>query len=189
MVVVVIIAISAAMVIPLATRQLRDNQVHRIAKEVASTYRNARMLAMARGGAVVVEMRNVGGVKVLEGRNPTKTNACQYLPVAHCNRAGGTLNPWTDPNKTELVEQLASPSGISIRIADGSTQPLTHVCYTPMGSTMRMNTAVGFVPMRTALPLDIYRHRPGSPDTPVGLVRKVAVLPNGSARVTTAELR
>jgi prepilin-type N-terminal cleavage/methylation domain-containing protein len=192
MVVVVIIAISAALVIPLATRQIRDNQVHRIAKEVASTYRNARMLAMARGGAVVVRYTNVdnGKLSVREGvEDSTSTDACQLLPVTSCNRGSGTTDPWTSGGN-EIVGEMSGSGGtppITIGLR-GTSFANVDVCYTPMGRTLRRtDPAQRFGPMTASQQLEVYRGTPSA--TPIGLVRVVSVLPGGSARLTTSELK
>jgi type II secretory pathway pseudopilin PulG len=183
MVVVVIIAISAAMVIPLATRQMRDNRVHRHAREVASTYRNARMLAMARGGVVVVSF-NAGTVEVREGLGSLATGAaCQNLPATNCNPTAAQA--WTLSNPINQVNSLTGHPGITIALESGSNRE--DICYTPLGRAMRRgNPANRFNPMTTPSRLEVYRGTAGSP---IGLVRNVAVLPSGAARLTIAELK
>ncbi|HMR09923.1 MAG TPA: prepilin-type N-terminal cleavage/methylation domain-containing protein, partial [Polyangiaceae bacterium] len=53
-VVVIIIAVLAVLAIPSVLNTLRDRRVQNAALEVGALYRNARMRAMARGGAVLV---------------------------------------------------------------------------------------------------------------------------------------
>lgn len=190
---VVIIAISAAIVIPLATRQLRDNQVHRAAKELATVYRNSRMLAMARGGAVVVRF-DAGVVTVREGilDNATGDAACQQLPATSCNRGGSSITAWNDGQAgNEVVSTLsganfAGSSDIPIGITADGGGALVDVCYTPMGRTMRRNgsSTARFAPMAGPLVLRVRRGTSG-----VSLARIVTVLPGGAARITTAELQ
>ena len=190
MVVVIIIAISAALVIPMATRQLRDNQVHRIAKEVASTYRNARMLAMARGGAVVVRYTtaNNGTLEVLEGVDDRERgNACDELPVPNCNRS---LNSWNTSGTGAGARSISTVTGP----AGGHNPPISidaggdrDVCYTPMGRTMhRGGTSGSFSTMSAPLQIQVFR---GAISSPIGLLRNVSVWPSGAARLTTAGLK
>ena len=191
MVVVIIIAISAALVVPMATRQLRDNQVHRIGKAVASTYRNARMLAMARGGAVVVRYTtaNHGTLEVLEGVDDRgQGNACEELPVPNCNRGSGAWSTTGSNPGARSVSTMSGPGGGNgppISIDAGGARD---ICYTPMGRTMqRAGAAVSFTAMSGPLQIQVFRGT-ASP-TAIGLVRNVSVWPSGAARLATSELK
>ena len=54
-VVVVIIAVIALLAMPAITKQMRDRRTREVAERLATLYRNARMRAMGRGSAVMIQ--------------------------------------------------------------------------------------------------------------------------------------
>lgn len=190
MTVVIIIAVSAALAIPTATRQFQERRSLRLTQELVAAYRNGRTAAMARGSAVVVRYDN-GTVSVLEGlQGGTDPNSgCAYLPVAQCNRS--VMTGWDNGATGNRVLVTLDPAsyagtGITPRVIahDGGTPAQLDVCFTPLGRAfIRQGTAAAFGPMTQVVTLDVERWN-GTEF--VGLRRTVTVPPNGAARLGTA---
>lgn len=200
MVVVVIIAISAAIAIPLAVRQLRDQTTQRLAQSVSALYRNSRMLAMSRGSAVLVSYNN-GVIAVREATQGTTTGPnqppCLMLPVVQCERGA---NAWLAANELggtgtgtnrliEVIDQAnfrTSSAGRTIRARLGATtQAQLDLCFSPHGrSFIRTNgTSLLNTPFVTVAHLDVFQYLGTATDTPFGMLRTVTVLPNGQTHL------
>jgi len=207
LVVVVIIGILSVMAIPAMINRLRDRRVRQASEEIATLYRNARLQSMGRGSAVLVRFSsgaaNPGGAfEVREAVWGTSTpsgatsgNGCSRLPSSSCttNTAVGTQSwvtaaPATDDNR--LIDQF-SPIGQNADIITTVLDPTgatalnyLDVCFTPMGRSF-FRTAAGnpFTPMVGVNLISVGRF-PAGATSPVGVARRVAILPNGTARIT-----
>ena len=177
--VVSIITIFAALAIPSAVLQLRDRRVQEYARRIGLVYRQARMHALGRGSAVLVRF-NGGDVTVHEARTGDTTGGanCADLPVSTCR-----IN-WGNATLSREIDGVHKPTGgelsnISIGITDGAdvAVPALDVCFTPMGRAFaRTAFTADFAPNASAYIASV--SRPGA-----GRTRRVALLPNGTARL------
>jgi prepilin-type N-terminal cleavage/methylation domain-containing protein len=195
MVVVVIIAVTAALAIPAATEQLRDRTTQRLAQDLVAAYRTGRADAMARGGAVLVRFDN-GGIRVLQGIQGVSAVdvACAELPVAQCNRPD--TNAWNNGDVgNRLVGQIdpASYAGSGLPMVvtatfAGQPRATIDVCFTPLGRAFaRTSQAAGtpFAPMTGAVTMTVERRRTGAPR--VGMLRSLIIPPSGAARLGASQ--
>lgn len=201
MVVVVIIAALAALAVPSVVEQLRDRRTQTAAQEVAALYRNARMRAMARGGAVLVRYdastATAGRLEVREAiRGPapdpndptTPDPTCAQLPVSSCALTSWqAANPdsklvtFFDPgSRSEYANVNVIATGPALPPNAAQLQTQMDVCFSPLGRAfVRFNQNGPFVPMTGAADLAVMRRMGGDQ---VGLARSVIVMPNGHAR-------
>ena len=200
-VVVVIIAVLAVMAIPTVTAQMRSRRTQFAAKEIASLYRSARMRALGRGSAVLVSYENTstlpGKFEMREALryNPAAPNTtCNLMPSSSCTLtnwlAGSPTNQliqtFTAFQRAELEDIRARATGAPP--ADASVQGQMDVCFTPMGRTyVRYNPATPFVPLTGVPVVEVFRFD-NAAGQPYGIVRTVMILPNGNARLGTAEV-
>jgi Tfp pilus assembly protein FimT len=185
LIVVVIISVLAAIAIPAITHQLRDRRTREVAERLATLYRNARLRAMGRGSAVLVSFDLANArVDVREAIRGGSGNRCARLPMSSC-----TMTNWAATGtsaQSQLLETLNLPvrgeySGITL----ASDAALLDVCFTPMGRPVSRTAAGGtFAGMAQVHVITVTR---SSGSEIVGLVRRVALLPNGLARLSTAE--
>ena len=199
MVVVIIIGALAALAIPTISGQMRSRRAQFAAKEVSNLYRGARMRAMGRGSAVLVRFdRTVdtdeGRFTVREAvRGEVGNAACDSMPVASC-----TVPDWTPgaaPLQSQAIGGLtlkgrAEYESIRARARNpgNADQTVMDVCFTPMGRAFVRYAANGpFTPL-TAVPRVLLSRVDTGSGVPIGPVRWVLVLPNGSARLGTATL-
>jgi type IV fimbrial biogenesis protein FimT len=191
LVVVVIIAILAVIAVPSVVRRLKDRRTQQVAYEVSALYRDARMRAMGRGSAVLVRYED-GKFQVREAVRGTDeaNDKCQKLPVSSClstawesppeatNRAIASFDAATRVGTKEVKVQLKD--------GDDDTPNLFDVCFTPMGRAYAREAADATLTMMTQIPV-IRIWRDDGDGGAVGLTRRVFVLPNGNARLATAE--
>jgi prepilin-type N-terminal cleavage/methylation domain-containing protein len=186
MVVILIITVFAGLAVPTAVSQLRDRKLQEAGRKIALMYRQARLRAVGRGAAVLVSFQN-NAVSVYEaqlGVAPTGAPAgCAQLPVASCLQTdwNGT------PSASRLVDAFTvATSGdfstLALSMADntGANVPTLQICFTPSGRSFSTQAAVSpsaFTPMSKAYLLTLTR--PG-----LGRPRNVALLPNGTARLS-----
>lgn len=183
--VVLIISIFAALSVPTVATQLRDRRVRESARKIALLYRQARLRAIGRGSAVLVRFSS-GQFEVHEARlGPAATSAdCSELPVASCL---GTT--WSDTASTHLVDwhiesDSGDTAGTTLTVADsaGTDHSDVDICFTPMGrSFVRESVSDGdsFDTLSETYVATV--ERPGMPRP-----RKVVLMPNGTARLSTA---
>jgi prepilin-type N-terminal cleavage/methylation domain-containing protein len=175
-VVVLIIGITAALATPTLTTQMRERRSRDLAQRVAVLYSGARMRALGRGSAVLVKFDRDRGFTVLESIEGA-TRAAQLAGASCANRPGlgclGTAN-W-DPTATDtvrVVETLGWPADMTVTSATDKLD----ICYTPSGrSFMSTNGTAPRTPMVGSTTLAVQRTD--------GLLRTIALLPNGMARV------
>jgi len=181
MVVVVLIGLLAAIAVPQIASRMRERRANQAAQQIALLYRNARLRAMGRGFAVLVNYSTSTGFRVLETLPTGGVMSCTPTLPPSC-----TNTNWAVATQTRLVEQFnPAASGstglfagvtVNVKAPDGSTTPTLDVCFTPRGRTFN----------RT-LPANSLDVMSGVIDVQVGrdsmLQRHVNVLPNGMARV------
>jgi type IV fimbrial biogenesis protein FimT len=193
-VVVIIISILAVIATPSITQQMRDRRVQQASQEVAAMYRTARMRAMGRGNAVLVRYTNATGAQGrLEVREGVRGGTlCAAMPETGCQRSWITLNPPTDDNRLLTAFDL-NTLGVyaDIRVemdgASGAAVADMDVCYTPLGRTfVRYTNTPGspFTQLAGVAGARVFRLPAGS-SAPLGILRRVFILPNGTARTGT----
>jgi type IV fimbrial biogenesis protein FimT len=193
-VVVVIIGVLAVIAIPSISERIGQMRNDRAAQEIAGIYRSARMRAMGRGSAVLVRY-NAGALEVREavmgGAAPA---GCEPLPRPSCTPTGWvTVNPASDRNRVLTkfdVSQLGqySNQGVHVDLSNPAGTAVTQmdVCFTRLGRTfVRYSIAEGtlFDTLVGVPEARVYR-QPAGASAPVGPQRRIAILPNGAARVT-----
>lgn len=180
---VVIISVLAVIAIPAITHQLRDRRTGEAAERLATLYRNARLRAMGRGSAVLIRFDLTNErVEVREAIRGGAGDACARLPMSSC-----TLTDWGANSTTnQLLEwldltQRSEYSGITL----SGAASLLDVCFTPMGRSVWRTTAGAAFAGMVGVPVITVTRSSGGVVS--GLVRRVALLPNGLARLSTAE--
>ena len=188
-VVVIIISIIALIAIPAITQQLRDRRTREAAERVATLYRNARMLAMGRGSAVLVSFDLQHDAVTVREAVRGGTGTCALLPSSSCTLTSWEL-PSTNINGSREVTGLTLPDRqeyANVDITDEAGETLLEVCFTPMGrAVMRTATGVPFVPMNRVEVIAVARVIGGATQ---GLTRLVTLMPNGMSRLGTSEAR
>jgi len=181
MVVVVIIGLLAAIAVPQIASRMRERRTNQSAQQIALMYRNARLRAMGRGFAVLVNYNGATGTfRVLETLPAGGLTDCTpRLPPSCLN------TNWALPTATREVEHFnpslsASSADVSVSVTaqpSGTTATNLDVCFTPRGRTFsRLVTANVLQPMTGVIEIVVGRAAPM-------LQRRVNLLPNGMARV------
>jgi prepilin-type N-terminal cleavage/methylation domain-containing protein len=173
--VVSIITIFAALAIPSIVLQLRDRRVQEYARRIGLVYRQARMHALGRGSAVLVRFDG-GDVTVHEAR--TGDDACVDLPASSCRF------DWADATLSREIDGVHKPTGgelasLAVTITDGddTAVPALDVCFTPLGRAFsRTAFTATFAPNASAYIASVSR-------SGAGRTRRIALLPNGTARL------
>lgn len=184
MVVVLIVGITAAMATPTITGQIRERRSRDTAQRVAQLYSIARMRALGRGTAVMVKYRSDTGFSVVEAVLGATAAAAQNAASVTCaNQPGlGCLsNAWTDPEKSRLVTTLVPRADLTVTVRDQAAVAKTKmdICFTPMGrSFISFDGTAPTASMAGATTVEVQRTSRGS-----GVLRTVAILPNGMARL------
>ncbi len=184
MVVVVIIGILAAIAVPSIAARMRERRTNQAAQQIALLYRNARLRAMGRGFAVLVNYTATTGFRVLETLPAGGLSDCVPRLPPSC-----TSTNWTVPTATREVEHFnPSQSGSTGNYADvliavtafpsGVNPSSMDLCFTPSGRTFsRFVAASALSPMTGVIEINVGRAAPM-------WQRRVSVLPNGMARVS-----
>jgi len=182
MTVVLIIAVTAVLASPIMTEQMRERRSRDAAQQLAQLFSGSRMRALGRGAGVLVRYRPATGFAVLESIEGA-TSSIARTGSATCAAQPGLgclANDWTDASLSRQVGQFNPPSTITVTIHDqlGSVQTQMDVCFTPLGrSFISFLGTRPTAPMVGAATIDVQRN------TGVGLLRTVAILPTGMARV------
>jgi prepilin-type N-terminal cleavage/methylation domain-containing protein len=187
MVVVVIIAILAAIAVPLFAERIRESAVNRSVAGMADTFRGARTRALGRGAAIMVTARNDGGITVLEGvqgaavATAAGNATCGNLPTRGC-----TTNDWGNVGAgavigtARVVGSMAASTDYTTNVRLGAAvQDPLHICFSPGGRTF-VNTTSNFTPAGWAPLTNVVTMSVTSPN---GRTRNIVVLPNGIARI------
>lgn len=178
MVVVLVITLVATLAVPSVSKRMQSNETSNAAQIIASAYRTARLQAMGRGSAVVVRY-NAGTFQILEGilGVGVAPAGCDPLPAASCTTP---VDRWDagSPGFQVLESYNFAGGQYTVTTQDTATRTLLDVCFSPSGRAYTRTAATGaLTPMTT--PVDISIERTDA----VGLQRRVAVSPSGSARV------
>jgi prepilin-type N-terminal cleavage/methylation domain-containing protein len=183
-VVVLIIGITAALATPTVTAQVRERRSRDTAQRIAQLYSGARMRALGRGSAVVVRYRSDTGFTVLESIEgeaaATAFNAARVTCAAQPG-LGCLTNTWTDPATSRQVTTLKPLPEITLTAKDQAdvTKTKMDICFSPLGrSFISFDGNAPTAAMAGATTIDVQRTGNG-----VGLLRTVAILPNGMARL------
>jgi len=184
MVVVVIIGILAAIALPQIASRMRERRTNQAAQQIALLYRNARLRAMGRGFAVLVNYNSsTGAFRVLETLPAGGVTDCTPRVPPSC-----TTTNWAVATETREVEAF-NPStsgatgpyaGVLVGVTEqpsGTAASYLDVCFTPRGRTFsRILSASALQPMTGVIDINVGRAAPM-------LQRQVNILPNGMARV------
>jgi len=182
-VVVLIIGITAALATPSMTTQIRERRSRDVAQRIAQLYSSARMRALGRGAAVLVRYRAATGFTVLESIQGTAAATAQNASSATCAAQPGLgclANTWTDASLSRLVGEITPSSEMTVTAKDRFSTTVTQmdICFTPMGRSFITFDTNPPTAMVGATTVDVQRTGSGT-----GLLRTVAILPNGMARL------
>jgi len=187
MVVVLIIGITAALATPTITEQVKERRSRDTAQRIAQLYGGARMRALGRGSAVMVRYRSTTGFQVIESIQGATAAAAQNASSATCAAQPGLgclANNWSAGADTwREVASLVPSSNLTVtaKAQDATTKTSMDICFTPMGrSFLSFDGNPPTQAMIGATTVDVQRTIDG---TLKGLVRTVAILPNGMARL------
>jgi type IV fimbrial biogenesis protein FimT len=182
MVTVVIISIIAAIATPGILARVDNYKTRSAAESIAATFRLARLRAMGRGAAVVVRYEAASGnVSVLEGiQGPDASDTgCANLPAPSCLSPATRFNAASTRYQTLESYDATGSASYTLTASLGGT---SDICFTPLGRAYsRATFAEAFLPLTTPVTMTVTR---GSG----GLVRTVAILPNGTSRVSAGAL-
>jgi prepilin-type N-terminal cleavage/methylation domain-containing protein len=188
-VVVVIIGITAALATPQVIQLMRERRGRQAAQSVALVYATARMRAMGRGSAVLVQYRRATGTfTVLEsiegadasnallGRNQAN---CANQPGMGCLSTNWAVNSRTV--ETLVLENTGTNLNFGMFDASGGQPTQFDVCFTPLGRSFSSTTgAPPTAPMTTP---STFRILSGVKSGRTFYTRNVVILPNGTARI------
>jgi prepilin-type N-terminal cleavage/methylation domain-containing protein len=201
MVVIIIIGIVAALAVPTMAAGRTDRHAYDDAGSIMQFFREARTRAVARGGAILIQMAfdGTGGgtFNMYESvtLNPGGAGGANRTPVASCKAPTVWAN-LGDGNGSVLVESL-NLNGTIEQQANIVTDFVTYspvagttdgvnggfICFTPLGRTYFNQLAPTFDgALPTVSPLE-FRVMRMSGTVPIGTIRSVLLPPNGMARV------
>jgi prepilin-type N-terminal cleavage/methylation domain-containing protein len=196
MAVVIIIGILATIAVPGAANRFRENRSQRAANEIATLYRNARMRAMGRGAAVLVQWNAATESFTVFEAVQGGTNAdCAPQPASQCRNPLDRWLPGRSPGP--LFQSLGTFSADSLGDhtttvdIEGGTSPAQglpsySVCFSPMGaafaSAADISTNAGLLQPMNGVPVVRVARTSGT-----GLARRILFLPNGTSRVVAEE--
>ena len=154
---------------------------------------------MGRGSAVLVRFDNtVDAVGVFQMREAIRSAQadpnCDRLPLSSCQLSTWApaaadnmlIGQFTSAGRAELEGIKAEVTGAPPLNASNKTQ--MDVCFTPMGRTFVRYDQVGaFAPLTGVPRVRVYRTDLGTGNA-WGIARLVLVMPNGNARLGTAEV-
>ena len=179
MVVVVIIGLLAAVAVPAMASRMRERRTSEAAQQIALLYRNARLRAMGRGFAVLVNYN----------ASTSEFSVLETLPAGGLMDCIPRLPPscadtnWTLATATRVVEKFNPTNGTNGILVSATQQPnastaaYLDLCFTPRGRTLsRTVPANPLQPMTGVIDITVGRASPM-------LQRLVNILPNGMARV------
>jgi len=185
MIVVVMIGIIVALGIPAISAQMRDRRTNQAAHQVALLFRQARALAMGRGGAVLVHFDagtvTQGKIDVREALDVDPAH-CLSLPASSCslanwNAAATTQNRLVttfDPSALNVFGNVQ----LKMFTSSGAAGNAVDICFSPLGRPFRRLSFSGtFTPMVDVPYVEV------SPVNGIGPTRTVLVLPNGASRL------
>lgn len=161
-------------------------------------YRQSRMLALGRGGAVMVryssESNTHGTIDVLEGRmgngnctvmpNPSCSNvnwaslAASYDDLSGAARVASSLDLGAIDGVDNVYAKMNDVPG------GAGTPKHYEICFSPLGRTfVRLAATAAWTPLAGVPTLDVYRTTGDADAERIGLTRQVVILPSGSAEL------
>lgn len=187
MVVVLIIGITAALATPTITEQVKERRSRDTAQRIAQLYGGARMRALGRGSAVLVRYRAATGFTVVESVQGATAAAAQNAASVTCAAQPGLgclANNWSAGADTWRQVATLVPAAdlvVTAKAKDATAQTSMDICFTPMGrSFISFNESPPSTAMVGATTVEVQRIITPSLN---GLLRTVAILPNGMARL------
>jgi type II secretion system protein H len=188
MVVVVIIGITAALATPSVLELMRERRGRQAAQAVALLYSTARMRAMGRGAAVLVQYRaETATFTVRESIEGVASTVRRQVPAACATQPGlGCLTTnWTDDSRVietlSLVDADGNQAFTTQMQAAGATQEELDICFTPLGRSFLSVT--GDPPTAPMLGAATFKVIQGVQSGRTFWERNVVILPNGTARI------
>ena len=187
MVVVVIIGILAAISLPQIVQRMRNRRGTQAAQTVAMIYRNARLRAMGRGFAVIVQYTAGSawnnGFQVRETLPMNGLADCTpHLPLTCSN------TNWVNPLATQLVDSFSPGfyATTTVEMKDATLNqvaPYLDVCFSSHGRTYA-RTAVGnpLTPTTDVFSMSLSGGNLATTSADTGRYI-VEILPNGMARI------
>ena len=199
LVVIIIIGIVSALAVPSMLQSRIDRTAYDDAGQIMQFFREARTRAVARGGAVLIQMTmngpaDRGTFAMFEsvGVNPDKAGGANRAPVSSCKAPTiwQPLNPAANPgivyvDGLNLNGTIETQADIETQLiiydpaGPQANQQTAFICFTPLGRAYLTNAVPvfdGAVP--SLAPLELRVTRAGG-----ATVRSVLVPPNGMARV------
>jgi prepilin-type N-terminal cleavage/methylation domain-containing protein len=202
LVVVAIIAIVAVLAIPTLSAAQVDRRVFADAGYVSQLFRMARVRAVGRGAAVLVEMtptttNGAGRFAMYEAvaPNPTGTGSA-YVPSSTCKSptkwpgnggTNGTNYEFIDAVDLSGPYEVQNSIGSQLTDATGATPTTSYLCFTPGGHAFYVATTANFDnigPFSGAIQVAVRRYS-GTFATPVGLTRTVWITSAGTTRIVS----
>lgn len=208
MVTVIVIGLLSAVAAPQFSTKMKDRRANAAAQEVAMFYRTARSRAAGRGGAQMVRFTAAGGpigkgeLRMYEavqrdgqGNAADEGNyqgSCGQLPVASCTtqivwETGAADNQNAVAN-ARLVTIYPEPTSLynnlehKLFASGGQEQAFADICFAPSGrSFYRTDAAGAWTPLASVPYVEVTRL--DTAGVPVGIKRRILLLPNGSARL------
>lgn len=177
---VTIIGITAALATPTVVEQMRERRSRDAAQGVAQVYASARMRAMGRGSAVLVRYVKDGGFRTLEAIEGALAEARGYEDCAAAPGLGCLSNDWNEAKNSREVGVFVPATNLTVTALVPETSDPTNnvdVCFTPGGRTFASyDGTFPTAAMAGVVTFTVKRD-------PVGLLRRVVVLPTGTARL------
>ncbi|HEX3855560.1 MAG TPA: prepilin-type N-terminal cleavage/methylation domain-containing protein [Polyangiaceae bacterium] len=190
MVVVVIIGILAAISLPQVVQRMRNRRGTQAAQTVAMIYRNARLRAMGRGFAVIVQYTPGSaynnGFQVRETLPSSGVADCTpHLPRTCSN------TDWVNPLATQLVDSFSPGfyANTTVEVKDATLNqvaPYLDICFSPHGRTYARTAAGNLLAPTTdvfSMSLSGGNLATTSSDSGASTRYVVEILPNGMARI------
>lgn len=170
-----LVAILSALAVPSVLLLVDKQQQAEAVQQIASVVRDARGLALGRGGVVLVRYPDGNGdVAVREAIEGTRAGGgCTTGPALGCARAG----QWDSDTFSRLIDTVSLPSGTAVA-SDGTSVTSLDLCFTPQGRTFANLNGAGFAHLTREISFS---------QTDNGFVRRVAVLPHGGTRYIVTE--
>jgi len=183
MVVVVVIAITAAIAMPGIMNRMKSNRAKMAAEQIAVMYRQARLRSIGRSAAILVRYDN-GVVSVHEAIQGTTATApeCSRLPAVSCITP---LTRWANANESQQLERrdFVNNNDFLLEVSDavGANPAQLDVCFAPSGRAfIRDDPTDVFTPWTSPVRINVDR------SDGVGFRRAVLVSPTGTAKVVAA---
>ena len=178
MVVVIIIGITATLATPTVVEQMRERRSRDAAQQIANVFTGARMRAMGRGAAVMVRYNAVTGFQTYDSVEGAMASTRGEAACVSAPGLGCLSTDWSDATNKRLVSAYVPADTITVAGYDptGTVATDIRICFTPSGRSFASYLAADpSAAMAGSVEFTVKRGQ--------GLLRRVAVLPNGNARL------